>query len=147
MSKDLLSLAHEIDGHLRLIQQVMRQPMQSEISKHGLTGPQVNVIEALFRKPGMSLKELSNGVGLAHSTTSGIVDRLEARGILRRAVDSEDSRISRIHLSKQVLDYVENVIPAKRRHPLMRALEKMKPASREELARSLRLLRKAVEEG
>lgn len=146
MSKDLLTLAHEIDGHLRLIQQVLRQPMQSEISKHGLTGPQVNVIEAVFRRPGMSLKELSQAVGLAHSTTSGIVDRLESRGILQRTVDGDDSRISRIHLCKAVLDYVENIMPARRRHPLMQALEKIKPAKREELAQSLRLLRKVMEE-
>ncbi len=83
---------------------------------------------------------------MAHSTTSGIVDRLQARGLLRREVDSVDSRVSRIHLSKPVLEYIETVLPAKRRHPLMQALEKMKPAKRDELVQSLRLLRRAVEE-
>lgn len=145
MSKDLLHLAHEIESHLRLIQQAMRQPFQTEIAGAGLTGPQINVIEALLRKPGMSLKELSSELGLAHSTVSGIVDRLESRGILKRLVDGEDGRMSRIHLSKAVQDYVAREVPKKRLHPLLRALEKVKPARREEIMSGLRLLREAVE--
>jgi DNA-binding MarR family transcriptional regulator len=41
--------------------------------------------------------ELSTRMGLSHSTVSGIVDRLEARGFLRRAPREDDRRSWRSH--------------------------------------------------
>jgi DNA-binding MarR family transcriptional regulator len=52
---------------------------------HGWHGEApVDVMQALAEKNGMSLKELGSAVGMAHSTVSGIVDRLEKRGMLER---------------------------------------------------------------
>jgi len=42
----------------------------------------------LARHGGMSVKELSQKVGLSHSTVSGIVDRLERKGLAARVQDS-----------------------------------------------------------
>jgi DNA-binding MarR family transcriptional regulator len=145
MQTDVMALAQEIDGHLRFIQQTLRQPMQTEIAKTGFTGPQLKVLRALFRSPGMSLKELCEEVGLAHSTVSGIVDRLETRGILKRQTDAADRRLSRIFLSKRVRDYIQNALPGIRLHPLLLALEGMKPSARDTTLRGLRFLRQAIE--
>jgi DNA-binding MarR family transcriptional regulator len=41
--------------------------------------PQSAVIQAVVKHDGISLKDLSREVSLAHSTVSGIVDRLEKR--------------------------------------------------------------------
>jgi len=38
-------------------------------------------------------------VALSHSTVSGIVDRLQARGIVTRSTDSKDRRLTRIALT------------------------------------------------
>jgi DNA-binding MarR family transcriptional regulator len=143
--KKLSALAREIDGHLHAVQAALRQPIQSEIARGGLTGPQVTVLDTLFHHPGLSLKELCAEIGLAHSTVSGIIDRLESRGLLERRKDRDDGRVSRIFLSKVVQTYVEEVMPGVRLHPLTRALEVMKPAAREAALNGLRMLRQAIE--
>jgi len=54
----------------------------------------------------MSLKDLSAAVGMAHSTVSGIVDRLEKRGMLERQADTADRRFTKIVASQAVRDYI-----------------------------------------
>lgn len=142
----LESLAKELDGHLRAIQQLLRQPMDSEIARGGLTGPQLSVLQALVRRPNLSLKQLRAELGLAHSTVSGIVDRLEARGLVESSTDPADSRVRLVRPSKVVRNYIQDVMPGLQRHPVLKALEKMKPAAREAVIGGIRLLRQAMDE-
>ena len=50
------------------------------------------VMQALVQSEGLSLKQLSAQVSLAHSTVSVIVDRLQARGMVVRSKDETDGR-------------------------------------------------------
>ena len=77
----LTRMAQEIEDHVRAVRQILRQPVEAEFARGNLTAPQRSVMQALFHGGGLSLKELSRRVGLAHSTVSGIVDRLEKRGL------------------------------------------------------------------
>src|SRR5215831_18013029 len=88
---ELRQLALELEQHLTAIRQQIRRPVEAEFARGGLTGPQRSVMEALFKSDGRSLKELTAQVGLAHSTVSGIVDRLEKRGLIERR--SEERRV------------------------------------------------------
>jgi DNA-binding MarR family transcriptional regulator len=147
MSKNagLMRLAQEIDAHVRSVKQALRQPMEVEIARGGLTGPQVNVMQALVEKNGMSLKDLSAAVGMAHSTVSGIVDRLEKRGMLERQADAADRRFTKIVVSRIVQDYMRNEMPSIRLHPLVKALQRAKPAERETIMEGFRTLRRVME--
>jgi DNA-binding MarR family transcriptional regulator len=93
----------------------------------------------------MSLKDLSRSVGLAHSTVSGIVDRLVKKGLLARQSDKKDRRLSLIVPSRQVRDYVRNKLPALTIHPLLEALRRTRPAERTAILDALKILRRAVE--
>src|SRR5271170_7062862 len=88
----LLKLAQEIDQHLNAIRQRLREPLETTYASGGLTGPQRIVMHALVTSDGLSLKQLATRVGLAHSTVSGIVDRLESRGFAIRRQDETDRR-------------------------------------------------------
>ena len=66
-----------------------------------LTLPQRNVMQVLVQSDGLSLKELSKQVGLAHATVSGIVDRLEKRGLVERRQDASDGRFTKIMISER----------------------------------------------
>jgi DNA-binding MarR family transcriptional regulator len=138
-------MAQEIDEHLKRVRQVLRQPLDTEIARGGLTGPQRSVMQALVHANGMSLKDLSRSVGLAHSTVSGIVDRLAKKRLVTRQTDKKDRRLSRIVPSKQVRDYVRDKLPALTIHPLLEALQRTKPADRTAILDGLRTLRRAVE--
>ena len=93
--ESLVKLAQEMDQHLNVIRQRLREPLETEFARGNLTGPQRMVMHALVLSKGLSLKQLSAQVSLAHSTVSGIVDRLQARGmVIRRRDETEIGRAS-----------------------------------------------------
>jgi DNA-binding MarR family transcriptional regulator len=116
------------------------------MTRGGLTVPQTAVMRTVFNREGISLKDLSREMSLAHSTVSGIVDRLEKCGLLERRVDAKDGRVSRIHATGAVKKFVRERVPELRRGPLGRALEKASPAERAKIAWALRRLRALLED-
>lgn len=138
-------MAQEMDQHLRAIRRTLQQRVEAEFSRGGLTGPQRSVIEAVVRTGGLSLKEASREVGLAHSTVSGIVDRLKRQGLVERQKDKKDHRVNLIVPSKVVRDYVRDKLPTLVVHPLAEALGRAKPAERSAILEGLRLLRRILE--
>src|SRR5271169_813566 len=143
--KELVRMAQEIDEHLSRVRQVLRQPLETEFARGGLTGPQRSVMQAVVQSNGMSLKDVSRRVGLAHSTVSGIVDRLAQKGLVERQLDKKDRRFSLIVPSKPVREYVRKKLPALTMHPLLKALQQIKPAERAAILSGLGMLRRAVE--
>ncbi len=102
-------------------------------------------MRALVQHDGMSLRDLSKELGLAHSTVSGIVDRLEKQGLVARRADESDLRVSKIVVSTQVRDFLRDRWPSLEMHPLAEALRGASPAEREEVAQGLRTLRRLLE--
>jgi DNA-binding MarR family transcriptional regulator len=144
---ELTSLAREIEGHLRAVRQKLRRPIEAEFARGHLTGPQLSVMEALVHSEGLSLKELGGRQGMAHSTVSGIVDRLAKRGLVERLTNPTDRRSRTIVVSRRVRDYMRDVLPALTIHPIAAALRRAKPAERSTIAAGLRILRRVVEAG
>ncbi len=131
---ELLTAAESIERHLRVIRRLMRASLLADVQATSLTWPQMHALEALLRVGAMSLKALSRHLALAHSTVSGIVDRLEQRGLVRRETDPADRRGVRISVTPPVQDYMERVMPAHRLGPLLDAL---RAATDEERGRAL----------
>lgn len=144
--KQLVRAAQEIEQHLRAVRQVLRRPAETEFARGGLTGPQRSVMQALMQADGLSLKQVCRRVGLAHSTVSGIVDRLEKRGLVKRQPDATDGRLSRIAVSKEVRRFMRRTLPALVIHPVVEALRGAKPAERKAILKGLRTLRRLVKE-
>ena len=137
--------AAEMERNLSAIRRMMRKPFHDEISKGNLTVPQKAVMGVVVRHEGISLKELSAAVSLAHSTVSGIVDRLEKRRLVERRADANDGRISRIRAAAVVRDFVREKIPELSRGPLTAALERASAEERTDIAAALRRLRELLE--
>jgi len=91
------------------------------------------------------LKDLSQALSLAHSTVSGIVDRLEKRGLIERRVDPEDGRVCRIFPTPEVTNFVRVRLPAMTRRPLEVALERATEPERAEIGSAVRRLRELLE--
>ena len=138
---DFASLAQEIDSHLAAIRQIVRKPVETEFARGGLTGPQRNVMQAVVHSNGINLKDLSLRVGLAHSTVSGIVDRLEKRGLLVRKNTAADRRFVTIEPSQVVRDYLTNELPSIAISPLIQALRAASVEERERVLDGVRTLR------
>lgn len=66
---------------------------------HGVTGPQRLVVRIVGQSPGVTASEIALTLGIHPSTLTGILARLEDRGIIRRTVDPEDRRRARFRLT------------------------------------------------
>jgi DNA-binding MarR family transcriptional regulator len=125
----VLKDAARIEAHLEAIRRVLRESILSETRRYRvpLTPPQVLALQALVDHlreagQGLSLSELSRRMGLAHSTVSGIVTRLERRGLLRRTTRLDDRRYVTIELTQPVKEWVGQELPAVRLRPLTAAI-------------------------
>ena len=142
----LHKLAQEVDQHLSIIRQRLREPLETEFARGGLTGPQRMVMQALVQSEGLSLKQLSAQVSLAHSTVSGIVDRLQARGMVVRSRDEADGRATVIAPSAPVRDFLANRMPELAISPLTEALRGASNSEQPTVLRGLRKLRALIEQ-
>jgi len=130
-----------MERDLSAIHHAMRKPLRSEMAKGELTRPQTAVMRIVVSRPGVSLRELSREVSLAHSTVSGIVDRLEKRGMVVRAADDGDGRIVRVRPTATVTAWIAERLPQLRVGPLEGALQRADPEEREDLAEAVARLR------
>lgn len=142
----LRQLASELEQHLTAIRQQIREPVEAEFAKGGLTGPQRNVMHFLVQSNELNLKDLTAQVGLAHSTVSGIIDRLEKRGLVRRATNPKDRRHSIINVSSEVRNFMKRRYPALAADPLFQAMRKAAPEDRDAILQAIRSLRRLLTE-
>jgi DNA-binding MarR family transcriptional regulator len=143
--KNIPAIASEIDRDLRAVRLILRRPLEAEIARGGLTGPQQSAMSVVVASGGLSLKDLSRELGLAHSTVSGIVDRLEKRGMVERRPDPADRRITKIVAAVVVQEFVRETMPTLEMHPLAEALRAASPSERDKARRGVRILRELLE--
>ena len=141
---ELHELAQRTERQLNIIQRSMRQRLQAEFARGNLTGPQRLVMSVLVRTRGLSLKQLSHAVSLAHSTVSGIVDRLAKQGLIERQTHPTDRRITLLVASPPVRDFMETRMPELALHPLLEALRHATPTERRSITRGLNTLAKLL---
>jgi MarR family transcriptional regulator, organic hydroperoxide resistance regulator len=139
-------LVEEIERDLRAIRRALRVPLESEIARGDLTAPQLAIMQMVVSHEGTSLKELSRAVGLAHSTTSSIIDRLESKGMLERRADPTDGRITRIHSSAVVKKFVAERLPKLSQSPLEHALNRASRTEQTRIGEAIRRLRELLDE-
>src|SRR5450631_2007789 len=65
----------------------------------GMTPAQFDIIATLGNTAGMSCRELGERTLITKGTLTGVLDRLEARGLIRRKADTSDRRSMRITLT------------------------------------------------
>ena len=65
---------------------------------HGLTHAQAYVLNQLFLEDGLTQTELAARMQVGTVTVSGLVDRLETRGWVKRSADARDRRAKTVWL-------------------------------------------------
>ncbi len=81
----------------------------------GLSAAQFDIMRMLWQRDGLTLGDLSRLCCCAPANVTGLADRLEKKGLLRRAADAKDRRVSRIFLTED---------GRKLREPTARVIEK-----------------------
>ncbi|NKQ56934.1 MarR family transcriptional regulator [Amycolatopsis sp. K13G38] len=143
--------AGRLDADLKAIHEALHEAVAAEAQRSAvpLTPQQYSAMELLVTDPdparGLSLGELAQRMGLAHSTVSGIVDRLARRGLVSRAQAVDDRRVTRIRLTDRVRDWADRDRPSIRHSRLDNALRKLDRTTREGLVDGLTALRQALD--
>jgi DNA-binding MarR family transcriptional regulator len=112
--------AHEaIRVHLRIAScynLLMREARIRIVQRWGLTLPQFDVLAELTRAEtrGFTFVELSRLLLVTAGNLTGVVDRLEARHLVRREADSTDRRIMRVALTDKGRTLTQEMLPRHR---------------------------------
>jgi DNA-binding MarR family transcriptional regulator len=76
-----------------------------------LTPPQFDIVATLGNTDGMSFKELGEKTLITKGTLTGVVDRLEAKGLVCRSVHAEDRRSTIVRLTEKGEREFQRVFP------------------------------------
>lgn len=93
-------LGHELTAAVMATADVFMRESQRLFRPHGLTAAQYNVLNILAATPdGISQRELGDRLVVDRSNVTGLLDRLEKSGWVRRTDDPADRRVYRVVLT------------------------------------------------
>jgi MarR family transcriptional regulator, organic hydroperoxide resistance regulator len=79
-------------AHLEAATHRVVDHLSAELRALGLTPGEVNALAQLRAESPLAVAELQAATGQRPSTLTGVIDRLERRGLLRRAMNARDRR-------------------------------------------------------
>jgi DNA-binding MarR family transcriptional regulator len=93
--------------HIREIIYLIRKLMQGgelytkELNrKYQVSAPQVSCLLALYENGSLSLSQIARLIMVKSSTVTGVIDRLEQKGLVRRVRNSPDRRMITVELTE-----------------------------------------------
>jgi len=92
-----------------LVHDVARQltaVLDKRLSHYGLTRSHWRAVIYIWRTPGISQTELSEILDLSRMGVTGLIDRMENKGLVLRRDDVKDRRVKRIYLTESTTTLV-----------------------------------------
>lgn len=86
------------------IKQVSGRVLERILAERGVdafNGPQGRILFVLWQKDGVPISELSRATGLAMTSLTSMIDRMEASGLVRRDRSDKDRRKVLIYLTDE----------------------------------------------
>ena len=130
-----------LPGHyIRRLQQIAVAIFLQETERHGVTPVQYAALHKVGITPGIDQRTLARAIGLDTSTIAGVIDRLEARGLMQRSASPEDRRVRLLSLTGAGQDLLSAIEP-----DMLKAQERiLAPLPASERAEFMRMLRALV---
>ena len=128
------------------IMQALRQIMRATDihsrrlkSTHKLTTPQLVCLLTIANEGPLTATKIADRIFLSASTVVGILDRLEARGLIQRLRDTEDRRLVNVSATGKGLQVAKEA-PSPLQAGLESGLQKLSVEEQATIARSLELI-------
>lgn len=134
MSMNPDRVAEDIVLALRRIMRSMDIASRQLISKYGITTPQLLCLQHMLEQGPMTTGMLAEAVSLSPATVTGILDRMERRGLVTRERRPEDKRRVLVAITDAGRGAAE-AAPSYLAERLTHALEHLPEADRREIQR------------
>ena len=125
---ELRKIIHSLDLHSRWLNR-----------EYALTSPQLVFLQEIGECNGITIGHLARRTSLSCATATGIVDRLEQRGLVLRSRNGQDRRQVQLSLTPPGRDAYERRPPALQ-ETFLRALAGLPPGEKQRMLESLRRL-------
>ena len=101
-----------LPGHdIRRLHQISVAIFMQETEAFGVTPVQYAALQAVGLQPGIDQRTLARTIGFDTSTIAGVIDRLEARGLLLRQQTPKDRRVKLLHLTESGQELLQALMP------------------------------------
>lgn len=77
------------------------QLMSAKLLPYDITPGQYGVLNCLWRKETMNPKDMAQILGLETSTISGVLDRMQKKGLIERMINPDDRRCVQVTLTEK----------------------------------------------
>ena len=93
-----ISRSGDYIAQIRLIGGRVFEKLLSASGADTFNGPQGKILDALWQQDGLSANEISQRTGLANSTLTSMLDRMENAELVKRNRSTDDRRVIRVFL-------------------------------------------------
>lgn len=128
---------NSLPGHdIRRLHQIAVALFMAETEPFGITPVQYAALQAVQNAPGTDQRTLARTIGFDTSTIAGVIDRLEARGLMLRSASAQDRRVRLLTLTPAGEQLLADVLPS-----MLRAQERiLAPLPAQERGEFMRML-------
>lgn len=108
---------YNMAGHLiRRLNQITSSVFYLRMQDHGLdlTSVQFAALSAINARPGIDHASLAGLIAYDRATITGVIDRLEKKGFVKRYVSERDRRLRELRLTDAGRDVIKTTIPTVR---------------------------------
>jgi MarR family transcriptional regulator, lower aerobic nicotinate degradation pathway regulator len=133
----------QLPGHyIRRLQQVAVAIFMDETQAFGITPVQFAALAAVQQQPDIDQRTLAQHISFDTSTIGGVIDRLEARGLMLRNASPDDKRVRLLSLTSEGEKLLRKVNPA-----MQRAQERiLQPLSQADKTKFMKLVKLLVDD-
>jgi len=104
-------VCHDVLVSMRRIIQAFDLHSRYLFRTYGLTGPQLVILQELSKNGEISIGQLAKAVSLGQATVTGIINRLELRGLVLRKRSEKDKRCVLVQATKSCEAIIEEGLP------------------------------------
>ena len=115
-TRDLLPV--EVAVNLAHTYDLLQQELNRASSLHGLSKSTLNILLILQNGPetGMQLHDLGELLLVSRANITGLIDHLEAKGLVKRTVDPADRRVRHARITKKAEALLDEYVPIHHRY-------------------------------
>ncbi len=101
---------------LRKISSMIKLKGRQILTNYPITSPQFIALQWIVEEEEITIGELSKKLGLAFSTTTDLVDRMEKVGLVKREKDKQDKRVVRLYVLDKGKEIIKEVIQQRQQY-------------------------------